>query len=201
MIAAPERSGGSSRKLIVNELVRGREDYLKGASPYYDQALAEVASRADRDRSLGKVDLGGLLLWKRLGDYRKWALPLNRMSDEEVRQITGEALEAARDDASGTPEAAARGRERLRLLPGCVQGTGAWPSTILLAAAPQRMAVYDRRAHIGLKKLGYQVGDRISYGPYMAAIEALRDMVADSGRIWLARDVDLALYQLGGPST
>jgi hypothetical protein len=97
-----------------------------------------------------------------------------------------------------TPDAAVRAREALRRPPGCVRGSGAWPSAILLAAAPLRMAVYDRRAHAGLAALGYQVGDWIAYGMYMATVESLRDMVLRTGRKWLARDVDLALYQLGG---
>jgi hypothetical protein len=182
----------------VRVLVEARERYATEVSPHYDEALTDVAKRVDRHRSLGKLDLGGLLLWKRLGDYRRWAGRLNGMPDREIRSLTGEAVAAARDAALPTPDAAVRARDALRRLPGCVRGSGAWPSAILLAAAPRRMAVYDRRAHDGLAQLGYQVGDWIPYGSYMATVESLRALVVQAGRDWLARDVDVALYRLGG---
>jgi hypothetical protein len=79
-------------------------------------------------------------------------------------------------------------------LPGCRNGD-ALASALLLAAAPERMAVYDRRAHIALHKLGITLNNGPGrYSRYMAIIEQIRASHPDG---WTARDTDLALYAYG----
>ena len=62
------------------------------------------------------------------------------------------------------------------------------------------MAIYDRRAHAALAQLGVQL-DNVPgrYGRYMQVVEDVREMVSRTrGLSWTARDVDLALYWIGG---
>jgi hypothetical protein len=62
------------------------------------------------------------------------------------------------------------------------------------------MAVYDRRAQIALQRLGLELSPSPGrYGRYMDVIERLREQAGSlAGTPWKARDVDLALYWLGG---
>lgn len=91
-------------------------------------------------------------------------------------------------------EAAGRAREFLRPLPGFGQGT-ALASALLTAAAPDRLAVYDRRARQGLERVGLELPDAPPhfYARYMRLIEQCRAEAADEGYQWSARDIDLAL--------
>jgi hypothetical protein len=60
------------------------------------------------------------------------------------------------------------------------------------------MAIYDRRALVGLKSLGLSPSSSSRrYGSYKELVERLRALSHRHGDQWLARDVDLALYQLG----
>lgn len=83
-------------------------------------------------------------------------------------------------------------------LPGFARGD-ALASALLLAAAPSRMAVYDRRAQAALAALGLQLSAAPGrYGRYMALVESLREeLSAARAADWTARDVDLALFALG----
>jgi hypothetical protein len=89
-------------------------------------------------------------------------------------------------------------RALLAALPGFARGD-ALASALLLAAAPSRMAVYDRRAQAALAVLGVRLSAAPGrYGRYMALIETLRGELSASGAgDWTARDVDLALFALG----
>ncbi|MBB5747757.1 hypothetical protein [Micrococcus sp. TA1] len=113
----------------------------------------------------------------------------------EVRASTARAREAALNESVPLAHAADIARRILGELPGCGHGH-AVASAILTAAAPQRMAVYDRRARTGLSIL---INGRIprwyTYTTYMETIDSLREQVALE---WTNRDVDLALYTLGG---
>lgn len=61
------------------------------------------------------------------------------------------------------------------------------------------MAVYDQRAQAGLETLGRTLSAaRGRYGRYIASVEDLRLLAERNGHAWLARDVDVALYWLGG---
>lgn len=120
--------------------------------------------------------------------------------ESDVRGVTEEAATAARDTVVTTPGAAGRARSALSGLPGFDRGD-ALASALLLAAAPGRMAVYDRRAQQGLERLGIPLTSaRGRYRRYMTLVEQLRLAVRDAhGGNWTNRDVDLALYSLGGP--
>ncbi len=120
------------------------------------------------------------------------------MPDGRVRDVTAAAEIAVRDDAVNTAEAARRGRAALSSLPGFVRGD-ALASALLLAAAPARMAVYDRRAQSALGLLGLSLtAARGRYGRYMGMVEQMRDEVSTvAAGPWTARDVDLALFHLG----
>ncbi|OLF05304.1 hypothetical protein [Actinophytocola xanthii] len=67
-----------------------------------------------------------------------------------------------------------------------------------MTAAPDRLAVYDRWAHAGLTMLGETLTSTPGrYGRYMALIGKLLDNAHRHDPTWAARDVDLALFQLG----
>lgn len=97
-----------------------------------------------------------------------------------------------------SPKAASAGRRALAALPGFKNGD-ALASALLLAAAPERMAVYDRRAQSGLRTLGFALSAAPGrYARYMRLVEDLRVIAKRHGHPWTARDVDVALYELGG---
>ncbi|MFJ4967142.1 hypothetical protein ACIP6P_32705 [Streptomyces sp. NPDC088729] len=57
-------------------LVSAGESYRASTSLAYDEVLAEIAQRAERSGSLGKSDIGALVLWKRLSARTPWASAL-----------------------------------------------------------------------------------------------------------------------------
>ncbi len=69
-----------------------------------------------------------------------------------------DAVRAVTDTSISTVEGAHAGRAALSGLPGFVRGD-ALASALLLAAAPDRMAIYDRRAHAGLHRLGLRLSN------------------------------------------
>ena len=151
-----------------------------------------------RPGSIGKADIGALLFWKRLQANARWVSDLMVLEDEYVRGVTARAVAAARNKSLSVIEAAKAGRGALSPLPGFQSGD-ALASALLFAAAPERLAVYDRRAHTGLGRLGLTLAKRSGrYGRYMSLVEDLREVARAHGCDWSARDVDLALYQLGG---
>jgi hypothetical protein len=139
---------------LVERLVHARNAYPNLEDGYtYDEVLSEVQVAAKRSGSIGKADIGALMLWKRLDLSTRWTRDLNNMPDRDVREITSRAVELARDTTIGVPDAAQAARIALQALPGCRNGQ-AIASTILTAGAPDRMAVYDRRVVEGLEDLG-----------------------------------------------
>ncbi|WP_442545249.1 hypothetical protein ACSBOX_06110 [Arthrobacter sp. KN11-1C] len=172
--------------------------YKAATSPAYDEVLHEVALRIRATGSIGKADIGALLFWKRLRADTTWVRGLMTMTDQEIREVTKKAVSAVSDDSLPVPAAAASGRSALSPLPGFVRGD-ALASALLLAAAPERMAVYDRRAQTGLEILGHTLSPAPGrYSRYMDLVERLRSMANRHGNNWSARDVDVALYWLGG---
>jgi hypothetical protein len=181
-----------------SRLVAARTSYERQASAAYDEVLVEVAARVSTTGSIGKADIGALVLWKRLRADTRWARRLMDMPDLEVRSRTAQAVDAVRDRTVPVPAAARSGRRLLAALPGFTTGD-ALASALLVAAAPDRMAVYDRRAHAGLELLGEPLSSSSGrYGRYMHLIEKLLATAHQYGHPWTARDVDLALYWLGG---
>lgn len=175
--------------------------YISGTSPQYDEVLVDVADRMRATASIGKSDIGALLFWKRLRADTPWVRELMVKSEEEVREITEKAVSAVTDLSLSVPKAASAGRAALSPLPGFKTGD-ALASALLLAASPERMAVYDERAQHGLEALGLSLSAAPGrYGRYMELVENLRSTAAQHGHTWSARDVDVALFWLGGPNS
>ena len=172
-------------------------DAKHSEASHYDEVLDEVVGRCIETGSLGKLDIGALVFWKRLRADTPWAESLLDESEAHVREVTARAVACARDESLSVPEAARQARSKLVGLPGLTTGD-AVASALIVAAAPDRMAVYDKNAHAGLRELGLELSDASGrYGRYMGLIEQLRAEVNATGRSWRARDVDLALYWLG----
>lgn len=194
--------GNSTSNHLAGEawqtLLRAHEGVRSGVSPAYDEVLIEVSERVRVSGSVGKADIGALLFWKRLRADTRWVRDLMAMSDAEVRLATTKAVAAANDTSLDVPAAASRGRAALSALPGFARGD-ALASALLTAAAPERMAVYDRRAQKGLETLGFSLSAaRGRYGRYMCIVGDLTLTAKHRGQNWRPRDVDLALYWLGG---
>lgn len=144
--------------------------------------LNEVADRAASVGSLGKVEIGALVVWKRLRANTPWVMSLMGKPDAEVREITAAARTAALDPSLSVVEAAGQARNALKSLPGCRGGGNAVASAMLTALAPDRMAVYDRRAYSALSLLfDGNVPRSYSYADYMKTVDDLRQQV---GRGW-----------------
>jgi hypothetical protein len=172
--------------------------YERQRAVAYDEVLVEVTACIAATGSVGKSDIGALLLWKRLRADTRWARQLMSMAEAEVRALTARAVDAVCDTDLPVPEAARLGRRLLSSLPGCTTGD-ALASALLVAAAPDRMAIYDRRAQRGLELLGHSLSpSRGRYSRYMHLIGELLDLAHQHNHPWIARDVDLALYWLGG---
>ncbi|WP_230594081.1 hypothetical protein [Rhodococcoides fascians] len=182
---------------VIGKLLVAHADYESTVTDSYDEVLFDVVARVESARSVGKADIGALLFWKRLRADTPWAMALHNMRDSDVRVVTGAMYVAANDLAVDVPTAAGRARQALIELPGCVNG-GALPSALILAAAPSRMAIYDKRALKALGLLGLAVDTSKGwYRGYMTTVEKLRVEVRNRGKDWSARDVDKALFQLG----
>jgi hypothetical protein len=181
----------------VTLLEQGLAEARKTISPNYDDVFREVQQRISATGSAGKADIAMLSFWKRLRADTRWVPRLLRMPDCEVREVTGPAVATAR--RGDTITAAGDAREMLRSLPGFGLGT-ALASALLTAASPTRLAVYDERARKGLQKIELGLADKppLFYARYMQLIERCRAEAAGEGHRWSAREVDLALYILGG---
>ena len=92
----------------IERLIRGRHSYPDYP---YDEVLIDAQAAAQRSGSVGKSDIGALMLWKRLNLSAPWTRDLNNMPDRDVREITSAAIELARDDALPIPDAASAARK------------------------------------------------------------------------------------------
>lgn len=177
----------------VSRLVTAQADYLANAG-HYDETLQHVSASIAASKSACKADIGALLFWKRLRADTPWAADLQHLPDEHVRNVTATAVTVVNDPTLTLAEAGRQGREALLELPGFRSGP-ALASALLLAAAPERMAVYDRRAEAGLNQIGISSEGR--YSTYMGLIATLLKQLHDAGHEWKPRDVDTALFTLG----
>lgn len=122
------------------------------------------------------------------------------LADADVRRATAAATTAARDTTRSRSSAAQAGRAALAPLPGFRTGD-ALASAVLTAAAPDRMAIYDRRAHSALQTLGITLSH--APGRYSRYIQAIDQLLADAPapiHNWTPRDMDTALYWLNHPT-
>ncbi|MGZ2360977.1 hypothetical protein LRE75_30610 [Streptomyces sp. 372A] len=173
-----------------------RQAYTEAVSPYYDETLHQVIQRACVTGDIGKADIGALLMWKRLRADTPWATELMALADTEVRRATASATTAVRDTTISRSSAARAGRAALASLPGFRTGD-ALASAVLTAAAPDRMAIYDRRAHSALHALGITLSHASGrYSRYIETIDQLLTAAPDPICNWTPRDMDTALYWL-----
>lgn len=115
---------------------------MSGTSRAYDEVLAKVADRIRATASIGKADIGALLFWKRRRADTPWVRELMVKPEQDVSEITEKPVSAVTDMSLSVPKAASAGRAALSPLPGFKMGD-ALASALLLAASPERMAVYD----------------------------------------------------------
>jgi len=134
--------------------------------------------------------------WTRRADAGPPYFPDHRSRIPAVVGLAGRV----RDTSSGRGSGHRRLRGRSVRAPGLPgMGTGdAMASTLSFVAAPKRMAVYDGRAHQGMALVGLELDNhRGRYARYMELVEQCRSELAARGHGWTAREVDLALFQLG----
>lgn len=184
--------------LLVAEWSRARK-----ADPeqIYDEVLREISERAEEHGSLGKADIGALVVWKRLNASTRWAKRLMLTPEREVRDVTRKAWEIVTDETRPIPEAGSTAREALRPIPG-MGGTGAIASAVLVALSPQRMAVWDRRVSEQLRALERHPGAG-GYEAYLRTCLELADEMhtaSSTGQLFVPRDVDLALFHAAARS-
>ncbi|WP_405417550.1 hypothetical protein [Streptomyces microflavus] len=183
-----------------NVLIPARADYLAAVSPHYDEVFYDIAQRTEHAGSLGKTDIAALTVWKRLSAQTRWVTELMSLPDTHVRAVTERAVTAVRDTTLPRSEAARTGRGVIWELPGFRTGD-ALASAILTAAAPQRMAVYDRRVQHALDTLGLTlVPTPGRYGRYLQLLDDLLHHGKAPSDGWSARDIDTALYWTGRPA-
>jgi hypothetical protein len=150
--------------------------YKSETSPEYDEVLNEVSERIRATGSIAKTDIGALLFWKRLRADTTWVRSLMAQPEKEIRSITEKAVSAVNDASMTVPQAAAAGRSELTPLP--TQGRGCTRIGAPPGGAPERMAVYDKHAQIGLETLGLSLSPAPGrYRRYMELVEGLRSTV------------------------
>lgn len=193
----PSNPPGTTSEERCTALAGALKRYQETVCAEYDETLRDVTGRVAATGSLGKTDLGALFFWKRI-PAGPWAEELLCMPDSTVRRITAAAVAAARDQQLTVPQAARRARQALLVLPGAKTGDP-FASAVILAAAPDRMAVYDYRAHLGLWRAGLHLADGSGlYYRYMELVEQCRaELLQLRYGNWTAREVDLALFTLG----
>ncbi|WP_325151111.1 hypothetical protein [Amycolatopsis sp.] len=102
-----ELGGARDQKWV--QLARARTAYEQQVASAYDAVLLEVAERVRFSGSIGKSDIGALLLWKRLRADTPWARRLMSVPDVEVRATTAQVVGTVRDPRVSTPAAAREG--------------------------------------------------------------------------------------------
>lgn len=185
-------------EILLETLQTSQRQNTKSA---YDEVLREVSARVADRGSIGKSDIGALVVWKRSTATAPWSRNLMNTPDSEVRAITARAYALANDTLKSIPEAGNEARQVLRRVSG-LGGRGAIASAVLLAMSPSRMAVWDRRVHKSLKEMGKRpMRGRHLYRSYLEIVLELADsmqLASDDGRKIIPREVDLALYHAAG---
>lgn len=89
------------------------DGYRGSASLFYDEVLHSVSEHAQSRHSLGKVEIGALVAWKRINGSTAWMRSFMATPDVEVRKATARAYESATTIAS-VPEAVDAALARLK---------------------------------------------------------------------------------------
>lgn len=111
-----------------------------------------------------------------------WARQLLERPDAEVRSITAEAFRLANDPTLPIPEAGQQARWALNGLPEMSGASeGALASAVLVACAPDRMAVWDRRVKAALCLPTVAVPVRPGKGYYGKYLEAAVSLAERDG--------------------
>ncbi|WP_281872859.1 hypothetical protein [Brachybacterium paraconglomeratum] len=84
-------------KILLETLRTSQPPHTETA---YDEVLREVSSRIANQGSIGKADIGALVVWKRSTATAPWSKKLMNMRDSEVRAVTAGAYELANLDVS-----------------------------------------------------------------------------------------------------
>ncbi|MGV9341228.1 hypothetical protein [Streptomyces sp. NPDC003688] len=203
MKTTSETPGGDEHAALCRQawdtLIPARASYLTDVSPHYDDVLHEVAQRTEHAGSLGKTDIAALVVWKRLSAQTRWVTALMSLPDPHVRAVSKRAVTAVRNTTVSPSEAARTARGIIAELPGFHTGD-ALASAILTAAAPTRMAVYDRHVQHALDTLGLTLTPAPGrYGRYLQLLDDLLQHGRTRAAGWSARDIDTALYWTGRP--
>lgn len=166
-----------------------------------DEALHTVSARAAAAKEIGKADIGALVLWKRVTANARWANQLMLTSDRRfeprpVLHINGPTTRLSISRNRVRPRERRCGTYR-------AWGTAALASAVLLALAPYRMAVWDRRVASRSRRWGCTQRRGVGgfYGRYLTTTLELAkamDEASTEGRCFLPRDVDLALFYIAG---
>jgi hypothetical protein len=169
-------------------------DALTRYDPVYDELFDEVSARIDSHGDIGKLDIAGLVFWKRI-PLGRWYKSLLAMREADVREITRGAV-----TTTGTTQDRLRA---LRPLPGCKTSAASIASTLLTAWNPSDFAITDRRSRPALVTLLRMVDERAvtRYPEYLRLVRCVRDDINDHGNCEIAltaRDIDKALWILGG---
>lgn len=191
----PEASIG---KILLETLQASQHPHTETT---YDEVLREISSRIADQGSIGKADIGALVVWKRSTATAPWSRNLMNTPDSEIRQVTARTYALANDLSKSIPEAGGEAHQLLRCIPG-LGGGGAIASAVLLAMSPTRMAVWDRRVNQSLKAIDMSpTGLRHRYRNYLETVVELADamqLAASDNRAVIPREVDLALYHAAG---
>jgi hypothetical protein len=161
--------------------------------------IEHLCDRIQASGSAGKLEIGAFTAWKRLRADTPWMAQLMALPDTVVREHTGQVVAAANNGDFDVMKAGARACLALEPLPGFRSG-GALATAVCHAAAPQVLAVMDKRAIAGLRVVGLSLPSARGRTPYLCysnLIEQCRRELSDFAHIWSARQVDSALFQLG----
>jgi hypothetical protein len=182
--------------VLIESLGRYQEANLRET---YDETLSVVVDRVLAAGHLTKADIGSLVLWKRISAQTRCPKDLGNTPDSEVRKATGSAFELANDRSRPAAEVGQGARWALNGLPGMSpRSEGALASSVLVACAPERMAVWDRRVKAALELIGMPIkaGPRY-YGRYLERVAELQaTMASETDDTFSPRHVDLALWRL-----
>lgn len=167
----------------------GRSAGTFGGGTYPPSPTATRSSRTSCSEGsvpeIGKTDITALVSWKRLSAQTRSVTDFMSVPDTHVRAVTERAVTAVRDTTLTRSEAARTGRGIIAELPGFRTGDRL-ASAVLTAAAPQRMAVYDRRVQHALHTLGLPPLTPAPgrYGRYLQLLDDLLDHGAARADGW-----------------